>query len=59
MTAFVLLGIAAGPVIVLACGDSPKDAEPSLFVLKGGQVLAIFADRPQAVQVAAKALPRF
>jgi hypothetical protein len=34
-------------------------AEPSLFVLKGGQVLAIFADRPQAVQVAAKALPRF
>ena len=34
-------------------------ADPSLFVLKGGQVLAIFADRPQAVQVAAKALPRF
>jgi hypothetical protein len=34
-------------------------ADPSLFVLKGGQVLAIFADRPQAVQVAAKVLPRF
>lgn len=34
-------------------------AEPSLFVLKGERVLAIFADRPQAVQVAAQALPRF
>lgn len=33
--------------------------DPSLFVLKGEKVLAIFADRAQAVQVAAKALPRF
>jgi hypothetical protein len=34
-------------------------ADPTLFVLKGGKVLAIAASRPQAVAVAAKALPRF
>ena len=34
-------------------------ADPGLFVLRGGQVLAIFAGKPQAVAVAAKALPRF
>jgi hypothetical protein len=34
-------------------------ADPTLFVLKGGKVLAIAAPRPQAVAVAAKALPRF
>jgi hypothetical protein len=34
-------------------------SDPSLFVLKEGKVLAIFADRPRAVQVAEKALPRF
>lgn len=34
-------------------------ADPSLFVLQGDQVLAIFAEQPQAVAVAAKALPRF
>jgi hypothetical protein len=33
--------------------------DPSLFVLKGGKVLAIFGDRARAVQVAAKALSRF
>ncbi len=40
-------------------GEPAYYADPSLFVLKGGKVLAIFASRPQAVQVAAKALPRF
>ncbi len=41
-------------------GEPAYYADPSLFVLKGGKVLAIFAaDRAQAVQVAAKALPRF
>jgi hypothetical protein len=34
-------------------------ADPTLFVLKGGKVLAIVGSRPQAVAVAAKALPRF
>lgn len=34
-------------------------ADPSLFVLQGGRVLAIVAGKPQAVAVAAKALPRF
>jgi len=34
-------------------------ADPTLFVLKGGKILAILAPRPQAVAVAAKALPRF
>ena len=34
-------------------------ADPTLFVLKGGKVLAIAAARPQAVAAAAKALPRF
>ena len=34
-------------------------ADPTLFVLEGGKVLAIAASRPQAVAVAAKALPRF
>lgn len=34
-------------------------ADPSLFVLKDAMVLAIFAERPQAVAVAAKALRRF
>ncbi len=34
-------------------------ADPTLFVLTGGRVLAIVATRPQAVAVAAKALPRF
>jgi hypothetical protein len=34
-------------------------ADPSLFVLKGGRMLAIAASRPHAVAVAAKALPRF
>jgi hypothetical protein len=34
--------------------------DPSLFVLKKGKVLGIVApDQPRAVQVAAKALPRF
>lgn len=33
-------------------------ADPTLYVLKGGQVLGIVASRPQAVAVAAKALPR-
>ena len=33
-------------------------ADPTLFVLKGGKVLAILAPRPQAVAVAAKAVPR-
>lgn len=33
-------------------------ADPTLFVLKGNQVLGIVAPRPQAVAVAAKALPR-
>jgi hypothetical protein len=40
-------------------GEPAYYVDPSLFVLKGGKVLAIFASRPQAVQVAAKALPRF
>lgn len=31
----------------------------AILALVAGQVLANFADRPQAVQVAAKALPRF
>jgi hypothetical protein len=34
-------------------------ADPTLFVLKGGKVLAIAAARPHAVAAAAKALPRF
>jgi hypothetical protein len=34
-------------------------ADPTLFVLEGGRVLAIAASRPHAVAVAAKALPRF
>ena len=34
-------------------------ADPTLFVLKDGKVLAIAASRPQAVAAAAKALPRF
>jgi hypothetical protein len=34
-------------------------ADPTLFVLKGGKVLAIAAVRPHAVAAAAKALPRF
>ena len=34
-------------------------ADPTLFVLKGGKILAILAPRLQAVAVAAKALPRF
>jgi hypothetical protein len=34
-------------------------ADPTLFVLKGGKVLAIAAPRPHAVAAAAKALPRF
>jgi hypothetical protein len=33
-------------------------ADPTLFVLKGGKVLGIVASRPQAVAVAAKAVPR-
>jgi hypothetical protein len=41
-------------------GEPAYYADPSLFVLKGGKVLAIFAaDRAQTVQVAAKAVPRF
>jgi hypothetical protein len=40
-------------------GETAYYIDPSLFVLKGGKVLSIFASRPQAVQVAAKALPRF
>jgi len=34
-------------------------ADPTLFVLQGGRVLAIAASRPHALAVAAKALPRF
>jgi hypothetical protein len=34
-------------------------ADPTLFVLKNGQLLGIAASRPHAVAVAAKALPRF
>ena len=33
-------------------------ADPTLFVLKGGKVLAIVASCPQAAAVAAKAVPR-
>lgn len=33
-------------------------ADPTLFVLTGGKVLGIVAPRPQAVAVAAKAVPR-
>jgi hypothetical protein len=33
-------------------------ADPTLFVLKGGKILGIVAPRPQAVAVAAKAVPR-
>jgi hypothetical protein len=33
-------------------------ADPTLFVLTGGKVLGIVASRPQAVAVAAKAVPR-
>ncbi len=41
-------------------GAAAYYADPSLLVLKGGQVLNIIAaDRRQAVAVAAKALPRF
>jgi hypothetical protein len=34
-------------------------ADPTLFVLRGDRVLAIFAARPQAAAIGAKALPRF
>ena len=40
-------------------GEPAYYADPTLFVLKGGKVLQSVASRPQAVQVAAKALPRF
>jgi hypothetical protein len=40
-------------------GESAYYVDPTLLVLKGGKVLQIFASRPQAVQVAAKALPQF
>ncbi|HEY7634298.1 MAG TPA: hypothetical protein VH763_02025 [Gemmatimonadales bacterium] len=33
--------------------------DPGLYVLQGGRVLVIAADRPKAVAIAAKALPRF
>jgi len=33
--------------------------DPGLYVLQGGRVLVIAADRPKAVSIAAKALPRF
>lgn len=34
-------------------------ADPTQFVISGDRVLAIFAARPRAVAIAAKALPRF
>jgi hypothetical protein len=45
---------------VPAVGDAAYFVDPTLIVLKGGQVLNIMAaDRAQAVAVAGKVLPRF
>jgi hypothetical protein len=52
-------GTESTPQEVREVGAPAYYIDPSLFVFKEGRVLAIAADRPKAVAIAAKALPRF
>jgi hypothetical protein len=52
-------GTESTPEKVREVGAPAYYIDPSLFVFNGGRVLAIAAERPKAVAIAAKALPRF
>jgi hypothetical protein len=51
-------GSASGLEPVSNVGDAAFYADPSLFVLKNGRMISIFAPRPIAVAMAAKAVSR-